>query len=143
MTTDPTPTAPDRNHADGSPRRLAECARNNPSNDEFYDGCCRFPKSCSPYPYPETPVTEADLEPRRTAQHRPMPTAPARPGSPDWNAWATLANHVTDALREVRDAHLRFSQRTAVAAALWAQGYRPTAGQIAAEVARQTARRDA
>ena len=54
-----------RLHADGSPRRLAQCAARNPANDEYRDGCCRFPKSCSPYPYDETPVTDADLEPRR------------------------------------------------------------------------------
>ena len=60
-----------RLHADGSPRRLAECAARNPANDEYQDGCCRFPKSCSPYPYDETPVTDADLEPRRAMTDQP------------------------------------------------------------------------
>lgn len=55
-----------RSHADGRPRRLADCAIRNPGNDETHQSCCRFPKSCSPYPHPETPVTEADLEPRRS-----------------------------------------------------------------------------
>ena len=66
MTDQPDSGAPvARLHADGSPRRLAECAARNPANAEYQDGCCRFPKSCSPYPYDETPVTDADLEPRR------------------------------------------------------------------------------
>lgn len=66
----------DRNHADGRPRRLAVCVQNNPNDDEYYGSCCRFPKTCSPYPYAETPVTESDLEPRRTPSAQSAPRAP-------------------------------------------------------------------
>lgn len=54
-----------RTHADGRPRMLADCARRNLSGDDTHQACCRFPKTCSPYPFPETPVTDDDLEPRR------------------------------------------------------------------------------
>ena len=79
-----------RFHEDGSRRRLAECARRNPENDEYAGACCRFPKSCSPYPYDETPVTEADLEPRRSSTIRvPQATALTIKG-PDGSTLLTI-----------------------------------------------------
>lgn len=52
-------------------RRLRYCVEQWPDCDTFlYDQrCCRFPKNCSPYPYPEQlaagTVTDDDLEPPR------------------------------------------------------------------------------
>ena len=68
----------ERNHADGRPRRLAECVERNPGNAEFFDRCCRFPKSCSPYPYNETFVRDSDLEPREMRSEVWMPRDPER-----------------------------------------------------------------
>lgn len=53
----------------------------------------------------------------------------------DWNAWATLANNVSEALNVLGE-RPRFSERQAVAKELWRMGYRPTVEQIEAEVAR-------
>lgn len=55
---------------------------------------------------------------------------PVHPADEDWSAWATLANHVTEALHELPE-HVLFSRRRAVAEVLWRKGYRPTTEQIA------------
>jgi len=48
-------------------RRFRACAAAFGQPDEYDPTCCRFPKSCSPFPYPEAiaagNVTDADLEP--------------------------------------------------------------------------------
>lgn len=46
-------------------RRFQECAEQFGSEGEYDPRCCRFPKSCSPYPYPEAIVADDDLEPLR------------------------------------------------------------------------------
>jgi hypothetical protein len=50
-------------------RRSKECAEKFGIESEYDPSCCRFPKSCSPYPHAEAiaagNVTEADLEPFR------------------------------------------------------------------------------
>lgn len=58
-------------------------------------------------------------------------------GSADYNAWVTLANDVSTALRENMDHHVLFSQREAIAEQLWEDGYRPSREQIEAEIERQ------
>lgn len=63
----------------------------------------------------------------------------------DWNAWATLANHVSEAVLEgLRDlgpmCRPMLSERSQIAQILWDMGYRPTPEQIAAEQQRQQER---
>lgn len=65
-----------------------------------------------------------------------MSTSPVHPSDAEWSAWATLANDVSDALRELPERVL-FSRRNAVARAMWDAGYRPTDGQITAVRERQ------
>lgn len=54
--------------ASTSRRRLRSCVENWPNAESgaYHPSCCRFPKSCSPYPYQEAidagSVTESDLE---------------------------------------------------------------------------------
>lgn len=51
--------------SDAQPRRLRRCVEAWPEcHDGGYDPrCCRFPKSCSCYPYDDVAYDEADLEP--------------------------------------------------------------------------------
>lgn len=49
-------------------RRLAECVRAWPDAEsgDYHPSCCRFPKSCSPYPYDEQIAAGiVELEPER------------------------------------------------------------------------------
>lgn len=63
------------------------------------------------------------------------------PMTADYNAWVTLANHVSRAMRsgakQCRGRGPLFSERQATARLLWEMGYRPTPEQIAAEIERQ------
>lgn len=62
--------------------------------------------------------------------------APPTPSDLGWSAWATLANNVSEALAVLPE-RPPFSERNAVADALWRMGYRPSEEQIAAEIERQ------
>lgn len=68
----------------------------------------------------------------KAAQGRREPwssTSPVDTDDPLWSAWATLSNDVTDALHAL-SRRVLFTQRNAVARALWDAGYRPNEDQI-------------
>lgn len=59
---------------------------------------------------------------------------PVKPsdGRDAWDEWAVFSNNVSAAMRELHARPL-FSERNAVARALWDMGYRPTAEQVESE----------
>lgn len=61
-------------------RRYKACVEAFGWSDEYDPHCCRFPKSCSPYPHPEAiaagNVTAADLEPARPDPVAEVATVP-------------------------------------------------------------------
>ena len=65
-----------------APRRSADCVERWPDAEDgdYHPACCRFPKSCSPYPYPEAIAAGARLEPDRPTVHR-LPELAEVPGA--------------------------------------------------------------